>query len=724
VSGRKQHHIPQMVLRGFATPGNGKNEQVWVFTKAKTYPSSTKGVGAERHFYSELSSNGTQTLDDLITGYEKRLGSLLATLRAASPGQQVDATVAAEVVAHLSIRNAHIRKSFGAGMQLLVDEASNLFTNEDNLRAMLGVTGRQFPEKIAAMVREEMTKDTRFAQTGLPRPVLEKIAFMTMKENFSRAMSDTVPLMQAALQLMAKDAPKMSRQGHNEALSKGVSADKRAEQLSGLTWSVQEYSPELILPDCVALGIESDNQPLPLILADPRQLTSALMPLAPDRMLVGLSRGSDMPDLARFNGTAAACSHSFFISHRKGDDLTELVSAIGTRSDETIQAAIGAAFEEFKTDRQLILPSECPVSDGATAEPSPTEETSPQKLDYPVSFHGIADRETAERIAGLLNHLVYELRSYMALDRLDGFTFAEDYDGALEKLDRGFTSATPLKASTPECGESVAMTPKVMRDGILKGHVVARLWIALALISEDEISQRLALHLIVQQLAHVACTQLFDEALPGARLDDPYDAFLYPYIAEAWSGYIGARTSAVFDPSFGASYRELAMSALSAARENIPQARLEYRYHGDMDRLLSAVLPRIEAVLQTTAQLLGHYDGLGEATYFGELLAKNYEEAGLRLWIELFQSDLELVWNRRGQWASLDEFLSLNQHVERLLWQFGLFPSKADDGQIHVDVPSATDAAQLRLASPVRKRWWARVVERIRAAVKRRTRAN
>jgi hypothetical protein len=262
------------------------------------------------------------------------------------------------------------------------------------------------------------------------------------------------------------------------------------------------------------------------------------------------------------------------------------------------------------------------------------------------------------------------------------------------------------------------MTPTVMRDGIVKSHVVARLWIALALLSEDESVQRLALHLIVQQLAHVACTQLFDEALPGDRSRDPYDAFLYPYIAEAWSGYIGARASAVFDPSFGASYRELAMAALSAARRDIPQARLEYRYHGDMDRLLGTVLPRIEAVLQTTAQVLGHYDGLSEATFFDESLAHNFEEAGLRFWVELFQSDLELVWKRRGHWTSLDEFLSLNQHVERLLWQFGLFPSKAADGQIRVDVPLASDAAQLGVPPSVRKERWARTAEWIKAVLR------
>ena len=264
------------------------------------------------------------------------------------------------------------------------------------------------------------------------------------------------------------------------------------------------------------------------------------MPLTPDRLRVGNSSGCAMPDLSRFNSAAAASSQSFFVSHRKSDDLSQLVRVIGTRSDETIQSAIGAAFEEFKTDRELILPSETTLPVDAIAEQIPEalkdDEKSTQKLDYPVSFDGIADRETAERIAAVLNHLVYELRAYMALDRLDGFTFAEDYDGALEKLDRGFISATPLKASKPEYGESVAMTPKVMRVGIIKSHVVARLWIALSLISEDENARRLALHLVVQQLAHVACTQLFDEALPGARLSDPYDAFLYPYIAEAWSG--------------------------------------------------------------------------------------------------------------------------------------------------------------------------------------------
>ena len=33
-----------------------------------------------------------------------------------------------------------------------------------------------------------------------------------------------------------------------------------------------------------------------------------------------------------------------------------------------------------------------------------------------------------------------------------------------------------------------------------------------------------------------------------------------------------------------------------------------------------------------------------------------------------------------GRWESFDEFLSFNVHVERLLWQFGMFPWEKPEG--------------------------------------------
>jgi hypothetical protein len=64
MSGRKQHHIPQSVLRAFETPSKGKKTQVWIFSKRNQFKAPTDDVAAERHFYSELSTDGTKTLDD------------------------------------------------------------------------------------------------------------------------------------------------------------------------------------------------------------------------------------------------------------------------------------------------------------------------------------------------------------------------------------------------------------------------------------------------------------------------------------------------------------------------------------------------------------------------------------------------------------------------------------------------------------------------------------
>jgi hypothetical protein len=161
MSGRKQHHIPQSVLRGFKTPSEGKKAQVWVFSRQKKFKSPTDGVAAERHFYSELSTDGTPTLDDLITAYEKPFAQKLASLRSLSNGADADSAIAAEVIAHLTIRNAHLRRSITGALRILVDRAADLFCNEENLRALLGVDGKAFPPVTAKKVDEFLTADDR-----------------------------------------------------------------------------------------------------------------------------------------------------------------------------------------------------------------------------------------------------------------------------------------------------------------------------------------------------------------------------------------------------------------------------------------------------------------------------------------------------------------------------------------------------------------------------------
>jgi hypothetical protein len=328
----------------------------------------------------------------------------------------------------------------------------------------------------------------------------------------------------------------------------------------------------------------------------------------------------------------------------------------------------------------------------------------------------VPDQATADKVAAALYAITGSLVLLMPLDRLDGFTFASDYPAALRNLNRGFPASAPLQPTVEEYGVGISMAPLVMR-GIAKTHIVMRGDIAHALISDDESLSRFALHTVVGQLAYAACGQILDEALPGVllnRIEDRYDSFLYSAIHAAWTGYFSSRMSAVFDPRAGLAQQELLISVLKRAQSDIPTARLAYRFHGDIDALLKIVLFRIADVLRFSGTVLGYYDGLQRSFLDEPALAAALDQMNLRDWLVLFDNDLSRLWDRRGKWASLDEFLMLNRHVERLFWQYQLFPWRTDEGQIRVEAPLASDASQLVGLRPRLRRTAALVMKTVK----------
>jgi hypothetical protein len=451
----------------------------------------------------------------------------------------------------------------------------------------------------------------------------------------------------------------------------------------------------------------------PLIMADIKESTAVLMPLSSERMLAGFRQSDSVPALEEFNAAAVAASHSFFIAARLDERLRVLADRIGESTGRLIDDTIGSTFNEFLAARSTALttgtavPNSDDLLSGIETADAEREQTLPQAPRYSVHFLGCADEATAEKLAATLYTVTESLVQAMPLDRLDGITLAGDYPTALRDLDRGFPSTAPLQPTTEEYGVGVAMAPLVMRDGICKTHIVMRGEIGQSLINEDENIWRPALHVVVGQLAHEACTQILDESLPGIllkRIDDRYDGFLYACIHSAWTGYFTSRASAAFNPEGGLPQQELLLSVLKRAQNDIPAARLAYRFHGDIDKLLEIVMPRIADILRFSGSVLGHYDGLEKSFFDEPALTATLEEMGLRDWLVLFDSELSGLWDRRGKWSSFSEFLMLNCHVERLFWQYQLFPWKTDDGRVHVTVPLVSDADKLVGLRPRMKR--------------------
>jgi hypothetical protein len=702
VAGNNQHDIPQALQRGFRIPGGSKKESTtWRYEKAAE-PCSVliKEEVAGPHFYSEPSSDGSRTLDDEITDYEVAFGRHLHELKNAPIDQAVDSAIAAEIIAHLTIRNAHLRRTFTGGVTTLLNRAVEVFCNQATLGPILGIDQDTPTEKFKALIDEHLVGNPAIAAAGLPARVLYQIAHMMLKERFRTFFAEQVPFMTTMLGTLTAQAPAFIRDSHNKILSTTLAPDGRIEPLKELNWRVMPCPSEgFVLPDCVALATDDQSGFKPLIMADLKEITVVLMPLSSERMLVGFGPSQPVPGLDDFNEAAVKASHNFFIAGRLDQRLKGLADSIGKTSGQFIDETIGSTFSDFLAERiPASAAGAVPNSDDLGSQDTEIEQIPPQPPRYSVDFFGCADQETANAIIANLYTVTEALVQIMPLDRLDGITFASDYPAALRDLKRGFPDAAPLQPTTEEYGASVAMAPSVLRDGVCKVHIVLRGEIGHSLINEDENVWRPALQLLVGQLAHAASIQILDESLPGVLLkpiEDRYDAFLYACIHAAWTGYFTARASAAFYPEAGLAHQELLLSVLKRAQNDIPAARLAYRFHGDIDKLLEIALPRIAEILRFSGSVLGHYDGLENSSFDDPALIAMVEAMGLCDWLALFDSELPWLWDRRRKWASFNEFLMLNRHVERLLWSYGLIPWRTDEGQIYITVPVASDADKL-----------------------------
>ncbi|MNV84603.1 hypothetical protein D3C71_1784890 [compost metagenome] len=133
-------------------------------------------------------------------------------------------------------------------------------------------------------------------------------------------------------------------------------------------------------------------------------------------------------------------------------------------------------------------------------------------------------------------------------------------------------------------------------------------------------------------------------------------------------------------------------------QEVIPSQRLAYRFHGDMDRLLEAILPLVRSFLHHAATMAGHCAGLEPPlAVAGAEWARELERGGLGAWLVTFQDDLEKFAGRIGEWQSSSELYDFTKHAERVLWQFQIIPWEKDNGEVYVTIPLAVDVHALQL---------------------------
>lgn len=275
------------------------------------------------------------------------------------------------------------------------------------------------------------------------------------------------------------------------------------------------------------------------------------------------------------------------------------------------------------------------------------------------------------------------------VDGVEGFTFALDYNAALEDLsrDRGFGSK-PLMRTNEDYAQGYAMAVIVKRGEVFKTRIVFSATVLIGLLGSDQAKNQWAAGALLHELGHAVEHAMLENALPGtigSPLPDRYEATFYQYVELAFGEYFACRVSAAADPKLAEDFRGAFLESLDRLKTDIPAALWEYRHDHDMPRFADLAFRRVGDALKYAGYWCGLVDGLGEepdiASVGAELEQARFDEALPEI-LAVFRH----LWERRGTWENISEFFAVHRVMEHVLQRYGLWPEPHETG-MWIDVP-------------------------------------
>ena len=345
------------------------------------------------------------------------------------------------------------------------------------------------------------------------------------------------------------------------------------------------------------------------------------------------------------------------------------------------------------------------VPQGGTNEDEVPPPTAPDSIAFSMS--GFAKVEDANRIAHKVAAYVRLISSYIDLSRLDGVTVAYDYDEALAELDRGVEGLRTLSRSNDDQLIGVGMAPAVIRDGVVKVHIVLNAPYMEGI--DDDASVPISddfhasLYLLAHECAHVQVTADTDKAFPGRILQHQiasYEEAIFSQVVDiCWEEYAACRLSAPFSRGQLGYYEEGLRGVLGVAHTQAASAREAFWEHGDLNRVVAELSPPLALPLRLASYVLGHLDGISTPPALSDETRDAIVKAGYEKLIDDLAAALRTLWDEKDDWHDPSDFDTIGDVARDAFWEGGLviYPAADNGAQIHVWEPDEVDPDDLGL---------------------------
>ncbi|MDV4168240.1 hypothetical protein [Rhodovulum sp. FJ3] len=326
-----------------------------------------------------------------------------------------------------------------------------------------------------------------------------------------------------------------------------------------------------------------------------------------------------------------------------------------------------------------------------TADKLPDNVSIPSNLQF--FARGFANEDYAKEAIYKLHSVLSVISQSIDLTNLDGVTVAFDYDEALAELDRGYETTYKLSA-TKGVAIGVAMAPTVIRDGVIKTHLVLNANYALSILEEPGEETEYfgqSLHLVAHECAHVEVTAAFDRSFPKILLQKKYNNILdhmrWQVILATWDEYAACRIVGSFgyDPVDG--YLETLVKVLGTTRGQVYEMIKAYRTHGDVGQVAEEVYGRIGELLKYASYFLGAVTARETPETHPADLTQGADFEWFSPFYERLVKVHEALWGDFGKWEGLDVFEALGDILEDMAESIGVEASRVSDELINFNIP-------------------------------------
>jgi len=318
--------------------------------------------------------------------------------------------------------------------------------------------------------------------------------------------------------------------------------------------------------------------------------------------------------------------------------------------------------------------------------------------DLQFSARMFPDEDYAKEAMYKLHSVLSVISQSIDLTNLDGVTVAFDYDEALADLDRGYETTYTLTA-TKGVAIGVAMAPTVIRDGVIKTHLVLNANYALSILEgpgeETEYFWQ-SLHLIAHECAHVEVTAAFDKSFPGFLLQKTHSNILdnmrWQVILATWDEYAVCRIAGSIgdDPVEG--YLETLVKVLGDTRGQCCELIKAYRTHGDVGQIVGEVYGKLGDLLKYSSYFVGAAAAQETPETHPPALTDEAEFGWFSPFYERLIEMQEALWNEFGRWKNLDAFEAIGDILEDMAESIGVEASRESDDLIKFNIPYRSES--------------------------------